>query len=88
MNHLIAKVRDRKNRYRKIVSGDSYHSDIGIVESVFYNPATILENEQWCKLPKFSEQDYCLDILKNTWDSTAYQLISEIDSEKIDYLCA
>ena len=88
MNHLIAKVRDRKNRYRKIVSGDSYYSDIGIVESVLYNPATILENEQWYKLPKFSEQDYCLDILKNTWDSTAYQLISEIDSEKIDYLCA
>ena len=88
MNHLIAKVKDRKNKYRKIVSGDSYYTDIGRVDFVYYNPATALEDEQWYKLEKFSEQDYCLDILRDTWDSTEFQLINKNDLKKIDYLCA
>lgn len=88
MNHLIAKVRDRKNKYRKVVSGHTYYSDITITDSVLYNPATILEDEQWYKLEKFSEQEYCLDFLKDTWDSTEYDLINKIDADRIAYLCA
>lgn len=88
MNHLIAKVRDRKSKYRKIVSGDTYYSDVETADSVLYDPATILEEEQWYKLEKFSKKEYCIDILKDTWDSTEFNLIREIDSSKIDYLCA
>ncbi|WP_302790957.1 hypothetical protein [Anaerobutyricum hallii] len=44
-----------QSKYRKIVSGDTYYSDVETADSMLYDPATILEEEQWYKLEKFSK---------------------------------
>lgn len=88
MNHLIAKVKDKYIKYRKIISDEEIYKDLEIIDSVPYNPETLLEENQWFGISEFSKAEFCLDIIKEKWDSTQYQLIDEIDTDKIEYLCA
>lgn len=88
MNHLVAKVKDKCNSYRKIISDEEIYKDFETIDYVPYGPETLLEENQWFGIEEFSKAEYCLDILKAKWDSTAYKLIDEIDTDKIEYLCA
>lgn len=87
MNHVIAKVKDRKNKYRKILS-DKEIFNTEIDEYINYSPMTLLEDGQWYRLDKFSESEYCIDLLKQEWNSTQYDSLSYIDINKIDYICS
>lgn len=87
MNHVIAKVKDRKNKYRKVLSDKEIFS-LTIEEYVTYSPSTILEEGQWYKIEEFSQKEYCIDILKENWDSTAYDMLKSIDAAIIDYICS
>ena len=88
MNHLIARVKDRKNCFRKIASGDIYYDELAELDSVTYDPATLIEDGQWYKVEQFSKQEYFPEILAERWDSTEYDLISKLDTEKLSYICA
>lgn len=94
MNQLLAKV---KNRYRniaeafkKIISDESIFSmPYNLTDCVEYNPNTLLESGQWYKIINFSEQDFCIDILKEeSIDSVDFDMLSNEDFTKIDYLCS
>lgn len=88
MDHLIAKVRQRgKQKYCKLVSEQQIY-EIRIEDPIDYSPATLIEEEQWYRIQKFSKKDYCIDLLKKTWDSTKYEQINAIEIEKIEYICA
>lgn len=88
MNFIIAKLTGNNNEYRKVVSGETYYNNFDIEESVEYSPYTVLEEGQWYRIDNFSEQDFCLDLLINVWDSTEYELLSSIDIKKLVYICA
>lgn len=88
MNHLIAKVKDRNNKYRKVKSGDVYYNEQNTDDHIKYNPRTILEEEQWFVINEFGQKEYCPELLNEKWDSTDYDLIKRIEIESIDYLCA
>lgn len=87
MNHLIAKVKGKAN-YCKMKSGDDYYGTIDLSDNVQYDPRTTLEDGQWFVIPDFSNKEYCLQLLKDTWDSTEYEIIDKSDIEKVDYICA
>lgn len=88
MDHLIAKVKTRTgNKYRKLLSDVAIFS-VTIDDSVEYSPATLLEDDQWYRLSHFSNREFCIDILREPWDSTEYELLNTIDVAKMDYLCS
>ena len=67
MNHTIAKIRQREGgtKYRKIFSGQEiFNLSDEIPSFVNYDPNHNLDEDSWFGLEDFSEQKYCIDILK------------------------
>lgn len=48
---------------------DEYNVSEGLIE---YNPNTLLDNNMAYKISKFSTKEYCIDILKNTFNDPDY----------------
>lgn len=94
MNQLLAKVKNRAKNiseaFKKVISDESiYITPYNLTDCVDYNPNTLLENGQWYKISEFSEQDFCIDILKEeSFDSVDFDMLDKEDFTKIDYLCS
>lgn len=89
MNHLLAKVRDRKEKYRKLLSDkEVYKKPDTLNDAVEYSPAYKLEDGQWYKISGFSQKDFCIALLKEDMDSTYYRLMNRVEPEKMDYVCS
>lgn len=94
MNQLLAKVKNRSKNtfesYKKIISDESvYNTPYNLLDCIEYNPNTLLENNQWYKISNFSEQDFCINLLKeDSIDSVDYDMLSQKDFVKIDYICS
>lgn len=59
------------------------------IESVPYNPSTLLEDKQWYAISEFSNQPFCLELLKQeTFDSVNFAMLENENFSKIDYLCS
>lgn len=48
---------------------DEYNVSEGLIE---YNPNTLLDDNMAYKISRFSTKEYCIDILKNTFNDTDY----------------
>ena len=94
MNQLLAKVKNRAKNiseaFKKVISDESiYITPYNLTDCVDYNPNTLLENGQWYKISEFSEQDFCIYILKEeSFDSVDFDMLEKEDFTKIDYLCS
>lgn len=90
MDHLFARVNDRKNKYRKVLSGvRTYRTPATLQNSVIYEPDNVLDDEQWFFIDNFSEKEYCIDFVKQEKiNSTDYAEINKLVPEKISYLVA
>lgn len=90
MNHTIAKIRQRKSgtKYRKILSGETlYTLPTSFTGFVPYDPNHNLDEECWFGIEKFSEQEYCLDILKKNFVSVEYNIKLKYDEvNNIDFI--
>ncbi len=90
MNHIIAKIRQRKkgNKYRKILTGESLYSLPEDLKShVEYNPNHNLDEDSWFGIEKFSQQEYCLGILQRNFVSAEYEAkLSHDEADKIDFI--
>ena len=61
--------------FRKILSNENCYSIPQNLQAVPYNPNTLLEDGQWYSLSQFSEQNFCLSLLKeNSFDSVNLQV--------------
>jgi hypothetical protein len=96
MTYLLAKVK-RKATFLKVLSSDDdiyTYSDDDIYKlptldnSIEYNPATLLEEEQWYKYEKFSTSKYIIDFLTNDFDSVNYSQIDRDSLNKLSYICS
>lgn len=94
MNQLLAKVKNRSKSisqaFKKVISDASiYTIPFNLDDCIDYNPNTLLENGQWYKITAFSEQEFCIDILKQqTFDSVDFGMLEKEDFNRIDYLCS
>ena len=88
MDYLLAKVRDRRNPYRILMSDQAvYVKPETLPNSVKYEPTNILDEEQWFFVDSFSQKDYCLKLLvDNSLNSVDFVEINKVDPERMDYL--
>lgn len=89
MNYLLAKVK-RKQTLFKVLSTDNdiYDLPVDLPNTIDYNPATLLDEEDWYKLESFSNTGYASDFIKNDFDSVNHNQIVQADKGNISYLCA
>lgn len=92
MNQLLAKIKNRKQKnegYRKIIDNKNCYSFPDNIQVVEYNPNTLLEEGQWYYISEFSQQDYCIDLLKQvSFDSVDFSTLERDNFKKIDFLCS
>lgn len=91
MNHTIARIRTRVQRgskYRKILSGVTlYVLPDDLTPHVVYSPSHNLDEDCWFGIENFSQEAFCLDILRTVFVSAEYDtLLSPDDAEKIDFI--
>ncbi len=93
MNQLLAKIKNRKQNFesafKKIIDDKSCYSFPNNIESVNYDPNTLLEEGQWYSINEFSKQDFCLSILKeDDINSADFAMLERAEFPKIDYICS
>lgn len=90
MDHLLARVADKNNNYRKMLSGKKiYQIPDNLSKRVKYEPEDILDEESWFYIEQFSTTAFCIDLLRQEFfNSTDYAEINKIEPEKISYLVA
>lgn len=89
MDYLLAKVKDRRNPYRVLISGkEVYMKPETLSDCIQYEPTNVLDEEQWFFVEDFSTKDYCLKLLKNNPDLVDLTEINKVDPEQMDYLIA
>ena len=87
MEHLIVKVKG--NEYKKIISGQViFELPEQLENAIIYSPSCILEENEWFKIERFTDQSYCIELLKSEFNSIDYLQYNSIDSEKLEYLCS
>lgn len=87
MNHLIGKTKGKS--YIKIISDQriySLPSQIG--DAINFSSSYILEEDEWFKIENFSEQSFCMDLLRESFNSTQYPQYCNADMENITYICS
>lgn len=90
MNYLIARVNDRKEKYRKVISEDNifYKLPVDLESHHEYSPSYKLEDDEWYSVSELSKKEFCIQILKAAFDSTPYKLLTKADPLNVAYLCA
>lgn len=90
MNYVIAKIFDKEEEiYRNILSGENlYDIPSTLDDALGYSNETLLGDEEWFKVEKFSECEYFLEILGRKIRTTDYDSIHMNEIERIDYLCS
>lgn len=90
MNYLIAKVNDKKNEYRKLISDDTvfYKLPSNLRNHHEYTPEYKLEDDEWYSVSHLSEKDFCNELIKNKFDTTPYKQLTKADPCNVKYLCA
>jgi len=89
MNYLLAKVKRYTNLFRLLSTNDIIYSlpdNLGNSEA--YNPATLLEEDEWYRIDTFSHTDFMTEFLTNDFDSVNFNQISVDNARRISYLCA
>ena len=91
MDHILAHIKTRaKKRIFKLVSDQSLFDlvTVDLTACVPYNPDHNLDEDAWFKIEGFSNQAFCIDLLKKVYDSKDYDELTKENFSKIAYLFA
>lgn len=91
MDHILAHIKTRaKKRIFKLVSDQSLFDlvTVDLTACVPYNPDHNLDEDAWFKIEGFSNQAYCIDLLKKDYDSKDYDDLTKENFSNIGYLFA
>ena len=87
MNYLLARVRDRRNGLRLVISNNEIYSSPDMIdEAVIYAQDDSIEDGEWFYLDNFSQREYCPDFLKTQINGAAYAAIDDTELDKISFL--
>lgn len=89
-NYLLAKVNDKfNNNYKNIISNElEFFTLPDLTNNYEFTPSYKLNDGEWFAINNFSNKHFCIDLLINELDTTAYKEISNTDFHNISYLCA
>lgn len=91
MDQVLAKIKGHgKRKIFKLISGKTLFKELLVTDEacVEYAPDHNLDEDSWFKIDNFSEQPYCLDILKKEFDSKDYFDLSKDKFSSINLLLA
>lgn len=89
MNHILGKLkkREKSNKYKKLISGHALYSiNTNFNNFIHYTPDHNLDEDSWFGLIEFSSKEFCIDFLKNNFNSTDYLEMDKKETELIDYI--
>jgi hypothetical protein len=89
MDHVFAKVKGhRKKPFFKLISDHTLFDPV-VVDAGFcvtYSPDHKLDEDSWFKVEQFSQQPFCLGILKSDFDSKDFDDLKKEQFPKISYI--
>lgn len=91
MDHVLAKVKGlRKKPYLKLISDNTLYTPITVdlAHCIPYSSDHNLDEDAWFKIENFSQQGYCIDLVKGNFDSKDYDNLTKDQFSKIAYLFA
>lgn len=91
MDCVLVKVKKlRKNPIFKLISDCNLFvgMEVDPAACVDYNPDHNLDEDSWFRVERFSEQVYCLEILKNDFDAKNYDNLEKDRFSDICHICA
>lgn len=90
MDYLIAKIKkEKENPYEKLWSGNEevYKTPDDLNGAVHYEAGRELDDDEWFKIEDFTEQKYCIDILKKEFRTSDYPEANKSKTSTIEYIC-
>lgn len=91
MNNVFARVTgDRKKPYFKMLSDCTLFNQVAVKKKgcVAYAPDHNLDVDAWFMIAQFSQQPYCLPVLKGDFDSKDYDDLTKSQFSRIAYIIA
>jgi hypothetical protein len=89
MDHVLARVKRLTRRpFFKLVSDHTLYEDINVnlAACVPYSPDHNLDEDSWFKIENFSQQSYCIDLLRNDFDSKDFDDLKREQFSSIAYI--
>lgn len=87
-NYIYGKVKRKQNMFRVFETEmDVYDTGQLDLNGIDYNPASLIENEEFYQVINFSNTDFILDFLQNDIDSVNHDQISKADLKKLSFIC-
>ncbi len=91
MDQVLAKIKGRgKKLIFKLISDHTLFDNISVDAGacVAYSPDHNLDEDAWFRIEGFSNQSYCIDLLKQNFDSKDYDDLPKDKFSKTSYICA
>ncbi|WP_027848788.1 hypothetical protein [Marinospirillum minutulum] len=91
MDHVLARVKRLiKKPFLKIVSDHTLYenTNVSLAACVPYSPDHNLDEDSWFKIEQFSQQPFCIDLLKGNFDSKDYDDLKKKQFSNIAYILA
>ncbi|WP_153117548.1 ATP F0F1 synthase synthase [Rhodocyclus tenuis] len=89
MNHVFARVKNLpKKPFFRLISDHTLYEDVNVsvASCVAYSPDHNLDEDSWFKIEGFKDRDFCLNILKNDFDTKDYDNLKKDKFSEIAYL--
>ncbi len=90
MDYLIAKIKkEKENPYEKLWSGENevYAMPLDLDGAIPYEASRELDDDEWFKIENFTEQEFCIDILKSEFRTTDYPEANKSKTSTIEFIC-
>ncbi len=89
MNHLIVKTKGRDGQFYKLISEKTFFSTPdNLSNATEYTPTYKLEEDEIYSVKNFSEKNYCIEFLRQKFNSTEYNQLPYSLYSQIEFLCA
>jgi hypothetical protein len=91
VDHVLARVkRLTKKPFFKLVSDHTLYENtaVDLATCVPYSPDHNLDEDSWFKVEDFSQQPFCIDLLKNNFDTKDYDDLKKEQFPNIAYIFA
>lgn len=91
MDHVLARVKRLiKKPFFKLVSDHTLYENTNVSPAacVPYSPDHNLDEDSWFKIEQFSQQPFCIDLLKSNFDSKDYDDLKKEQFPNIAYILA
>ncbi|MEP1216847.1 MAG: ATP F0F1 synthase synthase [Marinobacter sp.] len=89
MDQVLARVKRKRNKkYFKLISDEALFDVVAIDANscVAYEPDHNLDEDSWFKIESFSEQHFCIDLLKKQFDSKDFDDLTKDQFTEIAFI--